>query len=153
MLGKLSKYEHKNKIEPLTFFKLLLFIFLFLLLQLSAFSPHPSTPPQPVPPPFPTSTLPLGFVLKLLLFKDFIYLFFRGKEEGGERNIIVWLSLTHPPSGTWPATQACTLIGNWTRDPLVHRPAINPLSHTSPAVHVFSDFILLSVFIFMFAFH
>ena len=36
-----------------------------------------------------------------------------------------------PPLGTWPATQACALIGNRICDPLVHRPALNPLSHTS----------------------
>ena len=31
----------------------------------------------------------------------------------------------------WPATQACALTGNRICDPLVHRPALNPLSHTS----------------------
>ena len=36
-----------------------------------------------------------------------------------------------PPPGTWPATQACALTGNWTSDPLVRRPALSPLSHTS----------------------
>ena len=29
-----------------------------------------------------------------------------------ERNITVWLPLTWPPLGTWPATQACALTGN-----------------------------------------
>ena len=29
------------------------------------------------------------------------------------------------------ATQECALTGNWTRNPLVHRPALNSLSHTS----------------------
>ena len=33
--------------------------------------------------------------------------------------------------GTWPATQACALTGNQTGDPLLHSPALNPLSHTS----------------------
>ena len=33
--------------------------------------------------------------------------------------------------GTWPTTQACALTGNRTSDPLVRRPALNPLSHTS----------------------
>ena len=33
---------------------------------------------------------------------------------------------------TWgPATQACTLTGNRTRDPMVHKLALNPLSYTS----------------------
>ena len=44
---------------------------------------------------------------------------------------ISWLSLTHPPLGTWPATQACALTGNWTGDLLFHRLAVNPRSHTS----------------------
>ena len=35
------------------------------------------------------------------------------------------------PTGTWPATQAWALTGNRTGDLLVHRPALNPLSHTS----------------------
>ena len=48
-----------------------------------------------------------------------------------ERNINVWLLLAHPPLGTWPATQACALTGNRTRDPLAHKSALNPLSHTS----------------------
>ena len=43
----------------------------------------------------------------------------------------MWLPLTRPPLGTWPATQACALIGNGTGDPLVPRPVLNPLSHTS----------------------
>ena len=34
-----------------------------------------------------------------------------------------------PLLGTWPATQACALTGYQTSDPLVHRPALNPLSH------------------------
>ena len=48
-----------------------------------------------------------------------------------ERNINVWLPLTCPLLGTWPATQACGLTGNQTGDPLVLRPALSPLSHTS----------------------
>ena len=35
-----------------------------------------------------------------------------------------------PLLGAWPETQAFAL-GNWTSDPLVHRPALNPLRHTS----------------------
>ena len=37
----------------------------------------------------------------------------------------------HPLLGPLPATQACALTGNQTDDPLVHRPALNPLSYTS----------------------
>ena len=48
-----------------------------------------------------------------------------------EKNINVWLPLAHSLLGTWPATQACALTGNQTGDPFVHRPALNPLSHTN----------------------
>ena len=78
---------------------------------------------------------------KRSLFKDFYfyYLFKRfylfilegGKEEKErERNINVWVPLACPLLGTWPATQACALDweSNWL--PLVHRLALNPLSHT-----------------------
>ena len=41
------------------------------------------------------------------------------------------LALTCPQLGTWPTTQACALTGNRTGDPLVHRLALNPLSHIS----------------------
>ena len=51
-----------------------------------------------------------------------------GEREG--ENINVWLPLEHPPLGTWPATQTAALTGNQTRDPLVHSPALNSLSHT-----------------------
>ena len=69
-----------------------------------------------------------------IFFKEFIYLFLEsggGEEKERERNITVWLPLAHPLLGTWPATQACALTGNRTSDPLVHRSALNPLSHTS----------------------
>ena len=48
-----------------------------------------------------------------------------------ERSINVWLPLVHPQLRTWPTTQAYALTGNRTCDPLVHRPALNPLNHTS----------------------
>ena len=66
--------------------------------------------------------------------KDFIYLFLdreEGREKERETNINVWLPLTCPLLETWPTTQACALTGNRTSDPMVHRPALNPLSHTS----------------------
>ena len=53
-----------------------------------------------------------------------------GKKKERERNINMWLPLTCPLWGTWPATQACALTGNWTDDLLVHRLTLNPLSHT-----------------------
>ena len=79
-----------------------------------------------------------SFFLFLIFFfdlkKKILFIYFkrhagRGKER--ERNINVLLPLVHPLLGTWPATQACTLIVNQTNDPLVHQPVLNPLSHTS----------------------
>ena len=62
---------------------------------------------------------------KLYLFLD------RGEGKEWERNINVCLPLALSAPGTWPATQACALTGNQTSDPLVHRPVLSPLSHTS----------------------
>ena len=58
----------------------------------------------------------------------------RGEKER-ERNTSVWLTLAHPQTGdlTWPATPGRSLTGNPTSDPLVHRLALHPLSHTSRA--------------------
>ena len=56
-------------------------------------------------------------------------------EKERERNINVWLPLTHPPlRGTWPTTQACALTGNQTSDPFVRRLVLNLLSCTSQGV-------------------
>ena len=69
-----------------------------------------------------------------LFFLDFIYLFLErgdGREKERERNINVWLPLTRPLLGTWPAIQACALTRNRTGDPLVRKLTLNPLSHTS----------------------
>ena len=46
------------------------------------------------------------------------------------------LPLAHAQLGTWPATQAYTLTGNWTGDLLVCRLALNPLNHTSHGADV-----------------
>ena len=67
----------------------------------------------------------------ILVLKDIIYFQREGKGRKKERNINVWLLLTHPLLETWPTTQACTLTGNLTCNPQVHRPMVNPLSHTS----------------------
>ena len=39
------------------------------------------------------------------------------------------------PLGTQPATQACAPTGNPSSDPLVHRPGLNALSHTSQGIN------------------
>ena len=69
----------------------------------------------------------------LFFKKDFIYLFLEKEKEGkreGEKHQCVVAAHT-PLLGTWPVTQACVLTRNQTGDPLVHSPALNPLSHTS----------------------
>ena len=66
--------------------------------------------------------------------KYFIYLFLErgeGREKEKDRNINVWVPLACPIPGTLPPTQACALTGNLTGNPLVLRPALSPLSHTS----------------------
>ena len=52
-------------------------------------------------------------------------------EKERERNIDMWLLLTHSLLGTWPMIQSCALTGNQMGDPLVRRLALNPLSYTS----------------------
>ena len=75
--------------------------------------------------------------LKIKKEISFIYYFERveWKEKERETNINVWLPLTLPLLGTWSATQACALTWNGTGDPLVHRPALSFLSHTSQDTH------------------
>ena len=46
--------------------------------------------------------------------------------------------LPHAPIG--PTTQARALTGNQTSNPLVHRPALNPLGHTSQGLMFFFSF-------------
>ena len=67
------------------------------------------------------------FFLILFIFRG------EGKDKERERNINVWEK--HPLIAcSMPPTKAPGLLprhGNWTGDLLVHRPALNPLSHTS----------------------
>ena len=82
------------------------------------------------------------FKYVILIFFSFfkiIYLFFREeerREKERERNINEWLPLIHPLLRTWPTTQACALTRNRTGNPLVLRPAFNPLSYTSQSCNV-----------------
>ena len=78
----------------------------------------------------------------------FIYLFLdrgEGREKEKEGNINVWLPLTHSLLGTWPKTQACALTENQTGDPVVCRPALNPLSHTSQGAFFISVTVFLNL--------
>ena len=92
-----------------------------------------------VPTTFPTVRLPDTAVTHWwwFFFKRFYLFIFsflgkgRGRDKERERNINVWFLLTHLYLGTRPTTQACALTGNQSSIPLVHRPALNPLSHTS----------------------
>ena len=70
---------------------------------------------------------------KNLFFFLWFYLFIfsaRGREEERERNINMWLPLELPLLGPGPQLRHVPWLGNWTRDPLVCRLALNPLSHT-----------------------
>ena len=66
--------------------------------------------------------------------EDFIYWFLKrereGEREGEKQQCVVSSSICRLP-GVWPTTQACALTWNGTSNLLVHRPALNPLSHTS----------------------
>ena len=66
------------------------------------------------------------------IFHFFITLFLENGREGErERNISAsHVPLTCPLLGTWSTTQAHALTGNRTSNPLVCRPAQDPLSHT-----------------------
>ena len=75
----------------------------------------------------------------VIFFLLFVCLFLeggKGRRRRG-RDINVWLPLTHPLLGAWPATQACALTGNLTGNPLGHRPVLNPLSYTSQGYFFF----------------
>ena len=84
-----------------------------------------------------------------VIFKKTLFIFREGKggrKRGRETSMCGCLSCT-PNWGTWPSPQACALTGNRTSDPLVCRPALNPLSHTSQGKIMFltaSSWTLLS---------
>ena len=80
-----------------------------------------------------------SFFSQNLFFKDLIHLFLErgkgGRKRGREISVceryIGQLPLACLQLGTWPTTKAHALTGNQTNDLLVHRPALNPLSHSS----------------------
>ena len=71
------------------------------------------------------STIEHLLLLFLLFLEIFKNLFLESETS------VVWLPVAQAPLGTWPTTQACTLTGNRTGYPLVHRLALTPLNHTS----------------------
>ena len=80
-----------------------------------------------------------------IFFKDFLFILFldSGEEKEGEKHQCVVASCALPTGGTWPATQACALTGNQTSNPLVRRLVLNPLSHTSQGLPIFSSRIFM----------
>ena len=84
-------------------------------------SPGPGHSPQSLPPHSGLLALggaicPYAFVPKVFshrsFFLSFIYLFLdsgEGRQKERERNSNVWLPLTCPLLGSWPAAQACAL--------------------------------------------
>ena len=55
-----------------------------------------------------------------------------GREKDRERKCVVASHVLSTRDLTWAAAQqACALTGNRTSNPLVCRPALNPLHHTS----------------------
>ena len=85
-------------------------------------------------------------------FKDFILFIFRERGRKGEREGEKHQCVVAPhtlPLQTWPPTQACALTGNGTSDPLVCRPALNPLSHTSRSLKPFSAHQFSLVFVYL----
>ena len=87
-----------------------------------------------VSPVHSTYFIPLLNTGSSFLKKRFYLFIFRQREreeerEGEKHQCVV---ASHAPLlGTWPTTQACALIGNWTGNPVVCRMVLNSLSHTS----------------------
>ena len=80
-------------------------------------------------------------------FKDFIYLFLERGREGereGEKHHCVVASHA-PPTGDLACNPGMCPAGNWTGDPLVHRPVLNLLSYTNQGN---SDYFLKSLYIY-----
>ena len=87
--------------------------------------------------------LALSVIIVIIFLRFYLFIFRRERrEKERERNISVWLPLACPLLGTWLATHAWALTGNWKDDTLVRRPALHPLSHTSQGIIVII-FILL----------
>ena len=77
-------------------------------------------------------------VLKIiiLIFKEFTYLFLESGEKGRETAMCGCLSCA-PYWGPGLQPRHVPLTGNRTCDPLVRRPVLSPLSHTSQGKIIF----------------
>ena len=81
-------------------------------------------------------------VISFYFLKIFLNLFLDrgvGREKKRERNINVWMPFEISLLGTWSAAHTCMLTGNRTGDPLVHRPALSSLSHTSQGIKLLNS--------------
>ena len=69
----------------------------------------------------------------VFFLKDFIYLFLEEMEgeREGEEHLCMVASHMSPVGDLAHNLDLCPSTGNQTSDPLVRRPALNPLSHTS----------------------
>ena len=96
-------------------------------------------------------TSPLPSLSQLYVFKGLFFLspypraffyYFQGEgkghvwggERGRERETLIGCLPYAPWLGTEPATQACTLTGNWTCNPLVYGMTLQPIEHPLPVV-------------------
>ena len=100
----------------------------------------------------------LNFVFLTICLSIYLFIIYhlsifrqRGREGEIEGEKYQWLPLACPLVGTWSATQACALTGNGTSDPLVHRPALSSLSHTSHSCLL--NFKYLKCYVFTGCFH
>ena len=71
-------------------------------------------------------------------FKFYLFIFREWEREGekGREKYQCVVASHAPATGDLPTTQACALTGNQTSNPLVHRPTLNTLSHTSQGTYV-----------------
>ena len=75
----------------------------------------------------------------IYFLKNILFVLEKGKEgkrEGEKHQCAVAAHAPLVGDLTWLATQAGPLTGNQTGNPLVHRPAFNPLSHHQPGLSV-----------------
>ena len=77
------------------------------------------------------SVIEVNFLFFFFNLRFYLFLERKGGRKRGRETSVCGCLLHTPPLGTWPAAQACALTGNQTSDPLLCRPALNPLSHTS----------------------